>query len=126
MSLIEQQLDRLRVRFGTVNAQEVSGTGWVIRIPSVPLPSGWSKPETEVVFLLAQGYPFAKPDCFWADHDLRLAGGGMPQASNVTNPVPGLPGQFLWFSWHVDPWNPNQDDLSTWFAVIRARLGRPQ
>lgn len=125
MGLIEQQLQRLRDRFEPIHTQEVPGTGWVVRIPAVPLPGGWSKQETELVFLLPQGYPFAKPDCFWADQDLRLANGNLPQSTQI-NSVPGLGSQMLWFSWHLEPWNPNQDDISTWFAVIRSRLGQAQ
>jgi hypothetical protein len=126
MDPVELHLARLRQRIGDATSQELPGTGWVVRIPGVHLPPGWSKPKTGITFVAPQGYPFAKPDCFWADADLRLANGTIPQNTQPNNPIPGLPDQLLWFSWHVEPWNPNRDDLVTWFAIIKQRLSRPQ
>lgn len=122
MGPIDIQLGRLRERVSEVVVQEIAGTGWVLRLPTIPLPDGWSKPHTEVAFVVPQGYPFAKPDCFWADLDLRLANGNLPQNAQLNNPIPGLPDPLLWFSWHVEPWNPNRDDLLTWLTVIKRRF----
>lgn len=126
MGPIDLQLERLRARVGDVHVREVAGTGWVIQISSVTLPIGWNKPSTHVSLVAPQGYPFAKPDCFWADVDLRLANGNLPQNAQINNPIPGVPDAMLWFSWHVDPWNPNRDDLVTWFTLIKQRLSKPQ
>jgi hypothetical protein len=126
MGVIETQLERLRARVGELRAQEVAGAGLVVRVPSVALPAGWSKPSTSVILVAPQGYPFAKPDCFWTDSDLRLANGNLPQNAQPNNPIPGLAEPVLWFSWHVDPWNPNRDDLVTWFTLIRQRLAQVQ
>jgi hypothetical protein len=126
MGPIDIHLERLRTRVGEVQSQEVPSTGWVIRVPSVALPVGWNKQVIRVSFVAPQGYPFAKPDCFWTDNDLRLANGNMPQNAQLNNPIPGVPDSLLWFSWHVDPWNPNRDDLLTWFALIKQRLSKPQ
>lgn len=126
MGPIDLHLERLRDRVGDVHVQEVAGTGWVIRISAVTLPIGWNKQSTHIILVAPQGYPFAKPDCFWADVDLRLANGNIPQNAQLNNPIPGVPESLLWFSWHVDPWNPNRDDLVTWFTLIRQRLSKPQ
>lgn len=126
MGPVELHLERLRSRVDSATMREIPGTGWVVRVPEVVLPQGWSKPSTTVVFVAPQGYPFAKPDCFWTDPDLRLANGNLPQNAQMTNPIPGIPDSLLWFSWHVDPWNPNRDDFVTWFALIKQRLAQPQ
>ena len=119
-------LTRLRERIGDFETQEVPGNGCIVRIPNVALPVGWSKQQTQVTLVAPEGYPFAKPDCFWTDVDLRLANGALPKNSQLNNPIPGYGGNHLWFSWHVDPWNPNQNDLITWFTLIKRRLAQPQ
>lgn len=120
------QLERLARIGAAATIQEVPGTGWVVRVCEVPLPQGWSKPQTGIAFVAPQGYPFAKPDCFWTDPDLRLANGNMPQNAQLANPIPGVPDSLLWFSWHVQLWNPNRDDFVTWFALIKQRLAQPK
>jgi hypothetical protein len=126
MGLVTLHVDRLRQRVGNLHVQEVQGSGSIVRIPDVALPDGWNKRQTQVTLVAPEGYPFAKPDCFWTDDDLRLANGALPQNSQLNNPIPGAPGNCLWFSWHVEPWNPNQDDLVTWFTLIKQRLAKPQ
>jgi hypothetical protein len=32
----------------------------------------------------------------------------------------------LWFSWHLQGWNPNRDTLSSWMNTIADRLRRLQ
>jgi len=90
MGQVDSQLERLRLRFGEIRAHEVAGVGWVIRVPQVVLPAGWNKQSTNVSFIAPQGYPFAKPDCFWTDADLRLANGALPQNAQLNNPMPGV------------------------------------
>jgi hypothetical protein len=102
----------------------VNGSGNLITVPTLALPPGWNKGTTSVHFLAPNGYPFSKPDCFWADSDLRLASGALPQSTNLSTPVPGLGTQALWFSWHTDNWNASRDDLLTWIASIKDRLSR--
>jgi len=125
MGPVDEHLDRLKRRTATASLEEVAGSGWLVRIPAVRLPAGWSKSQTSVVFHVPQGYPFAKLDSFWADLDLRLSNGSMPRNAQLTNPVPGSSDQLLWFSWHVEPWNPNRDDFVSWLSSIRQRLAQP-
>jgi len=126
MGPIDIHLERLRIRIGDVQVDDVAGTGWVIRIPMVVLPSGWNKQSIRVSIVAPQGYPFAKPDCFWTDEDLRLANGNMPQSTRLNVPIPGVPDPLLWFSWHAKLWNPSRDDLVTWLTLIRQRLSQSQ
>jgi len=133
MSSFQQQLDELKSLWDakTATADPISNGGQVIRIPGFQLPDGWQVPNSPnrhvtVVFLAPPGYPAAQPDCFWVEPvGIRLNGGGTPQNSNDSNPIPGLttpPPHGTWFSWHVQQWNPNTDSLVTYFKVIKTRL----
>lgn len=95
----------------------------LITIPDITLPPGWNARQTTVSFLAPVGYPMAKPDCFWASPDLRLANGAMPQSANLS-PIPGDPAARLWFSWHLSTWNPLNDTLLTYARVVQERFRR--
>lgn len=127
MGILENQLRDLSDRYPALEATRLSSGAHLISVSGVPLPGGWSKTVTSVRFLVPPAYPFAALDCFWADDDLRLADGRVPQNAGAGNvpPETGTPG--LWFSWHlVQPWNPNRDTLSSWMNTIYDRLRRPQ
>jgi Prokaryotic E2 family E len=103
---------------------EVGPGGAIVSIPGMALePSGsWSKPATTVRILAPPAFPQARPDCFWVDEDVRLASGGLPQSAQVNSQLgPNL----LWFSWHVQKWNPNIDTLQTYVKVVQERLRQP-
>lgn len=93
----------------------------VIEVPGVMLGPGWCRAATRVWFVVPVGYPGAQPDCFWADADLRLATGGLPQNSGP-QPIPGTTHQGLWFSWHLASWRPATDDVCTYLRFILRRL----
>lgn len=125
MGAIEDQFERLKDQFPGAELRRLPSGACLITVPYPNLPPGWSKTATNIYFVAPAGYPFAKPDCFWADPDLRLAGPPlkMPQASNMT-PLPEVqpPTPLLWFSWHVAQWFPNKDSLLTYFRVILNRF----
>lgn len=121
---VDIHIQRLKVRYPDAQVSEVQNLGTMVSIPSLALPVGWNKQSTAVHFFGPTGYPFAKPDCFWADEDLRLASGAVPQNASCTNPMPGLGKQAIWFSWHTDHWNANRDDFLTWVASIKDRLSK--
>ncbi|MEQ7874264.1 E2/UBC family protein [Sphingomonas sp. ASV193] len=126
MGPLETQLAQLRERFGDVAADRLPSGQTLVTVPSVRIPPGWNKERSAIRFMVPAGYPFAALDCFWADPDLMLAGGRMPQ-NTASNPVPevGTPG--LWFSWHLSQaWNPNRDTLSSWMNTIIERLRKLQ
>jgi hypothetical protein len=119
---LESQLAELQAAYAGASARSLPSGAWLITVPSVRLPSGWSKGATMIQFVAPVGFPHAQPDCFWADADLRLAGGGMPQNSRF-EPIPEVGSGPLWFSWHLSgSWNANRDTMMTWMAVIRSRL----
>jgi hypothetical protein len=105
---------------GAVATRLASGATLII-VPEISLPSGWSVPKTNVRFIAPNGYPFASPDCFWADPALRLLNLALPQSSAV-NAIPETPETGLWFSWHAQAWNPSRDSLRTYLKVVMNRL----
>ena len=121
MTPLQEQFEILRAEHPDATLTTVPGGASLISAPGIHLPPGWSKQQTTVRFIAPVGYPFSRPDCFWADPDLRVGSGGIPQNSAPNNPCPD--GQmYLWFSWHVGQWNPNSDSLLTYIRVIRRRL----
>lgn len=126
MGPLDKQMAVLADRFaGAAHHSMPSGAG-LVTVPGVRLPEGWSKPETSVRFVVSPGYPFAALDCFWADADLRLANGQVPQNANIMA-VGELAEQGLWFSWHLaHGWDPNRDTLSSWMNTVTDRFRKPQ
>src|SRR5438128_878754 len=120
MTPLEEQFEIIRVDWPEARLERLADGSHLITIPNFNLPSGWSKPASDIKFVAPVGYPFSRPDCFWTDHDLRLANGGVPQNTGP-NPIPHTPTSHLWFSWHVGAWNPNVDNLLTYFYVVQRR-----
>jgi len=118
---IEDQMQHIRRVCPQALTRALSDGTTLVTIADVPLPAGWSQPTTAVNFVVPTGYPVAKPDCFYADAELRLANGGMPQSSGP-NVLPGTSESRLWFSWHIASWNPATDSLLTYLRVIQRRL----
>jgi hypothetical protein len=121
MNPIDLQFQSLKQYESDAHLLQPGDGSAVVVIPNIQLPSGWNKSTTTLLFIAPVGYPFARPDCFWTDHDLRLANGAIPQNSQL-NPVPNFPGQYWWFSWHLAAWDPNNDTLVTYLNVIKRRL----
>jgi hypothetical protein len=129
--MIESQLaqlvsDRERDRAPEPIARRLPNGGYLITVPAVDIGEGWNQRTVTVLFVAPPGYPAARPDCFWVEPSgLRLAGGGTPQNTNDSNPIPGddVPGRrTTWFSWHLQTWDPNADSLLRFFNVIMNRL----
>jgi hypothetical protein len=93
--------------------------GTAIVTADLVLPAGWNRTRTRVRFLLPVAFPSAQPDCFYADLDLRLADGNMPQNSGI-QPLDGE--NLLWFSWHLSTWSPSSDTTATYLRFIERRL----
>lgn len=125
MPIVDDHLKALGERHaGMESTPLASGTRLVV-LPSVRLPEGWSKGTTAVRFLVPPSYPYAPPDCFWADADLKLADGRQPQNTGPGNPIPEVGFVGLWFSWHVtQSWVPNKGSLTSWATAIDDRFRR--
>jgi len=119
--LLNTQLAALERSYPGAQLHLAADGSHVVTAP-VPLPPGWSDERTTVAFVVPHAYPAAQLDCFYADPDLRLAGGAMPANSGI-QPLEGQPQ--LWFSWHLrQPWNPTQHSLLTYIRFITERLAR--
>src|SRR5260370_31285088 len=122
MTPIEEQFEILKASgWPQANLQKQPDGSHIVSVGSVFLPPGWSRSTTAVYFLAPVGYPLSRPDCFWADADLNLINGAMPQGTSTT-PVGNTGISGLWFSYHVSAWNPNNDNLLTYLHVIKNRF----
>ena len=121
-SPVHLEFAALAAKHAGATIQDIGGGSQVIFIPIFPLPKGWNKQATAIHFVVPAGYPYAQPDCFYADLNLRLADGRMPQNTGQ-NPATAALASTLWFSWHLQrPWKPGRDTLFTWLNVIANRF----
>jgi Prokaryotic E2 family E len=125
MSPLDQQLEDLKQRFRGTEARSLPSGATLITIPALSIPDHWSKNTTSIRFIVPLGYPVAKPDCFWADQDLKLRSQTPIQAGTV-NQIPETNEFGLWFSWHANQWNANSDNLITYVNIIKNRLKDPR
>jgi len=125
MTPLQKQFETLKREYPTATCEALPSGAAVITIRDFPLPDGWSRPTIRVTFVAPVGYPLAKPDFFWTSPELRLRDGAMPHAA-VPMLMHEANGEFqLRFSWHLNEWNPNRDDLVTFLRVIDHRLQMP-
>lgn len=119
--IIGEQVATARASHPDVTADPRPDGTVLVTVRDLRLPPGWNKSTCCVYFLLPVGYPVSRPDCFWAEPDLRLAGGGMPTNTNLQT-VPSTSMSAVWFSWHLASWNPAEDDLLSYVRAIRGRF----
>ena len=126
--LIEEHAKKLKRMHPQLELTDLSSQGVQaisVEIKNVPLPTGWNRPVTTVKFLVPLAYPAAPPDCFWTEPGLALADGRPPQGSGV-QAMPGTTEQVVWFSWHVQQWDPNIHTVSSFLELIKDRFRRIQ
>jgi hypothetical protein len=125
-SIPEIQMEVVRERFPESSVTLNPDGSWTVNIHNVALDAQrWNQPSTTVRFILPVGYPAARPDCFFADATLRLVAGNMPAGTGI-QPLPHSGAQHLWFSWHLDYWNPARDSILTFIRVMQVRLATGQ
>jgi hypothetical protein len=116
---IEAQFATVRARYPEASMAAEADGSQLVHMPSVPLPAGWSAPSSGIWFVLPPGYPTVRPDCFYADADLRLASGADPGNSSMQ----AIGGQARrWFSWHLTSWDETRDGLMQYVRFIERRL----
>ena len=98
---------------------------WII-IPDFPLPEGYNRTATKLLFLIPNTYPHTAPDCFYVETGLRLANGNLPSNYNEEMSVP-IPGPWGYFSWHPEIWQARDeiqkgDNLLSFIRVVNFRL----
>ena len=100
---------------------EAEGTACVV-FSAYPLPRGYSKKASDLLLMLPLSYPNGKPDMFWLEPDVALAGGGVPKSADQIETHVNR--QWRRFSWHVSSWNPATDNLRTFLEFINCRLAK--
>lgn len=124
-SVADTQVANFLKNHPNAQGQRLSDGSWVLRIADVPLSSDvWAKSSTAVAFVVPAAFPVQRPDCFWADADLRFAGGRCPTNTGANNPCPYF-GAMLWFSYHPQAWDV-RDTVETYFHLIQGRLLDPR
>lgn len=118
---LDDQLATLRARYPDVSVTLGADGGQRVHVPAVRLAAGWSLAVTDVWFVVPPGYPTVRPDCFYADADLKLAAGGEPASSAMQVPD-GIP--MRWFSWHLADWDGARDGLAQYVRFIERRLSQ--
>ena len=94
---IEAELALIRQRFTEV---EYLDEGCWFRVPSYPLPEGWSRSDTGVAFQVSPGYLGQPPYGFYVPAGILFQGN---RPANYTEPVENQPpfvgtwGQFSWY-----------------------------
>lgn len=116
---LDRQIHVVRSRYPDASIAAQPDGSQLVHVPSVPLPAGWSAWSTGIWFFLPAGYPTVRPDCFYADSELRLASGAEPGSSSVQM-LSGTPRR--WFSWHVTSWDETRDGLAQYVRFIERRL----
>jgi hypothetical protein len=117
------EIEQLRKRYPTVQIGE--DTRWLM-IPEYPLPVGWNRERTRLLFMIPPEYPHRPPDNFYVDVGLKLAvSNQMP--SNYSEGQCPAGGQWGCFSFHAEVWCPapeieKGDNVLTFLIAVRLRL----
>ena len=100
---------------------------WVL-VPSYPLPEGWNRTVTDIVFQIPEGYPGAHPYGFYVHSGFQFQA-KPPGSYNDTAPAqPPLEGPWGFFSWYPsNGWFPSADilrgaNLLQWVSSFRERF----
>lgn len=119
MNIIQEQLATVRERYPSAFVERTPEGMMKLTVPGVPIGGGWSRDEVTLVILIPNAYPHAKPDCFYADQDLTLAGSREPSNSGlqVLHAKP-----YRWFSWHLSTWDAVRDGLDQFVRFCEQRL----
>ena len=109
-------------RLGWIVTRHAEGSFSIVIIENYSLPSGWSKPQTRLLLKLPASFPHGKPDMFWTDTDLTLAGGQVPHKADLIEQICGQ--EWRRFSWHPQDWTPGRDDIHTFLAFVARRFAQ--
>jgi hypothetical protein len=94
----------------------------VVVIHDYPVLPGFSAKKTDLVLRIPKSYPNGKPDMFWTNPDLVLAGGGVPKNADVLELILGV--QRRRYSWHPQGWNPARDNLRSFLEFVNSRFSK--
>jgi hypothetical protein len=118
-----QEVKALRAEGHDIDLVDAEGWANIVH-HGYGVPPGYSKEKTELLLRFPLSYPNGKPDMFWTDDDLTLAGGGIPKSADGFETTLGK--RWRRFSWHPQNWNPASDNLRTYLEFVATRLGKAE
>lgn len=119
VNILAKHLGRLRTSYPGAHTEPTSDGMTMLHVPAITVDSGWNRTEVALMIMIPAGYPHVKPDCFYADADLRLASGAEPGNSTI-QVLSGR--QYRWFSWHLTSWDAAKDGLEQFVRSCERRL----
>lgn len=93
-------------------------------LPGFPLPPGYDRAKSDLLLRLSLGYPDVPPDMWWFDPPVRLANGGVVQATELTENHLGRTWQRWSRHFRQGQWRSGIDCMETFLALIRKELQR--
>jgi Prokaryotic E2 family E len=93
-------------------------------IRSWRLPTGYDRAEADLLIRLPAGFPDVAPDMWWFEPAVKLSGGAVIQATDLTETYLGR--QWQRWSRHFQPgqWRSGLDGLESYLALIWRELIR--
>ena len=121
--VLERHIARFQKRYSAAEITQLPSGAALITVPDSTIPPGWNINVATIRFIAPVGYPSAQPDCFWVQPEMRLDDGTVPKNAGPGQ-IPETTETWFWFSWHLESgqWNPNRDDLLTYFSVLMSRF----
>lgn len=104
---LEQELELLRTGYPNLEHRRMDDSVYWVRIPSYPVPRGWSHEAVEVAFQIPDQVGQA-PYAFYVRPRLLLADGGTPTNYTAQATTP-WGADFAQFSWSPVSWTPKAD-----------------
>lgn len=119
VELLEPEVEKLREEFGTCDVRSQPDGTVVLVLGPVSLNSGWGIGESRIFLVVPPGYPEQRPQGFFADGGLTLAGGAPAKCSGPTN----VAGEAVTsFCWNPQLWDPAKDDLWKYAKLMAERF----
>ena len=123
---VEAELMLIRSRFPEVEYLE---DGCWFRMPSYPLPEGWSRSETDVAFQIAPGYPGQPPYGFYVPSGILFQDNTPKSYTDHASAQPPFCREWGFFSWAPveGQWKPAVDvrqgsNLLNWVSGFGERF----
>ncbi len=110
---VYEEVVQIARRYQTVDYDEEEGT-WVC-IPEFPMPKGWNKVATALMFELPSNYPHMPPDGFYIDQHMKKYGSLMiPYFENNNRHNRYADRGWAWFCLHLNKhaWRPKTNILA--------------
>jgi hypothetical protein len=116
---IETEVEKIRAEFGACDVRPQPDGSVVLVIGPVALDSGWGRAESRIFLVVPPGYPEQRPQGFFADGGLTLAGGAQAKCSGQTV----IAGEAVTtFCWNPQLWDPAKDDLWKYAKLMAERF----